>query len=174
MKKRNASYTQELKTFAVTLHFHSPAAYKYVRSSFLKCLPHETTLRRWMRNLNNEPGICEQAIQEVRNQIYQAKKINKELIFNLVFDEMSIRKKIEFVNGEAVGFVDLGNGVTSQTEASQALVFMIVNINGNFKIPIAYYLIASLMAQEKVTILSEILRYLHENEIDVRSVISFY
>lgn len=46
-----------------------------------------------MRNLNNEPDICEQAIQEVRNQIYQAKKINKELIFNLVFDEMSIRKK---------------------------------------------------------------------------------
>lgn len=74
------------------------------------------------------------------------------------------------MNGEAVGFVDLGNGVTSQTEASQALVFMLVNINGNFKIPIAYYLIASLMAQEKVTILSEILRYLHQNEIDVRSV----
>jgi len=62
------------------------------------------------------------------------------------------------VNGEAVGFVDLDNGVTSQTEASQALVFMLVNINGNFKIPIAYYLIAFLMAEEKVTILSEILR----------------
>lgn len=125
-----------------------------------------------MRNLNNEPGICEQAIQEIRKirQINQAKKRNKKLIFNLVFDEMSIRKKIEFVNGEVLGFVDLGNGITNQTGASQALVFMLVNINGNFKIPIAYYLIVSLMAEEKVTILSEILRYLHENEIDVRSV----
>lgn len=93
MKKRNVSYTQEIKTFAVTLYFHFPAAYKYVRSSFLKCLPHETSLRRWMRNFNNEPGICEQAIQEIRNQINQSKKRNKELIFILVFDKMSIRKK---------------------------------------------------------------------------------
>jgi len=43
--KKTVKFPHRLRSFACTLHFHSPAAYLYVRKMFLKCLPHPNTLR---------------------------------------------------------------------------------------------------------------------------------
>ena len=40
-----------------------------------------------------------------------------------------------------IGFVDLGSGMD---ETSEALVFMVVGLQGGWKMPIAFYFISSL------------------------------
>jgi len=87
-KKRNIKFPQSLRCFAASLHFRSSAAYSYVRQTFLKCLPHLTTLRRWMQNVHCNSGISDKAIQNVLDKIQIAQKNNKKLIFNLTLDEM--------------------------------------------------------------------------------------
>lgn len=43
-RKRLKSFSPSLRCFAGTLHFLSPKAYKYVRKTVIKCLPHPKTV----------------------------------------------------------------------------------------------------------------------------------
>jgi hypothetical protein len=43
----HAKYSPALRTFALTLSFISPSAYRYVRDTFSLALPHESVIRRW-------------------------------------------------------------------------------------------------------------------------------
>jgi hypothetical protein len=52
------------------------------------------------------------------------------------------------------GVVDLGTGVEpddSALPATEALVLVVVSINSSWKLPIAYFMIAHLSAEEKVS-----------------------
>lgn len=54
-----------------------------------------------------------------------------------MLDEMSIKKQIEWNGKENVGFVDLGTNEEDDSlpAATNALVFLLVLLNGNWKIP---------------------------------------
>lgn len=41
------TYDPAIRKFALTLHFYSPKAYRFIRNTFNKALPHEHTLYRW-------------------------------------------------------------------------------------------------------------------------------
>jgi len=74
------------------------------------------------------------------------------------------------------GLVDLGGQLEEAYKngnlkvASKALVFMLVNINGGFKTPVAYYLIISLNGMEKSILLKDLLIKLNEKSINVVSI----
>ena len=55
------SYSDIMKQFALTLHFHSPKAYKYVRTLFP--LPHPNRIRSWISSVNCEPGFVSEVFQ---------------------------------------------------------------------------------------------------------------
>lgn len=80
---------------------------------------------------------------------------------------MHIKKYIEFDGKTSYGFVDLGTGVSNDSdEATSALVYMLVALNGHFKTPVAYYLISGFAAEERANITRIILRTLHDFAID--------
>jgi len=58
----------------------------------------------------------------------------------------------------------------NDTEATNALAFMLVGINTFFKIVIAYYFITVLTGKEKSHILHDILHVTHENGISICNV----
>ena len=66
-----------------------------------------------------------------------------------MIDAMAIRKQIEYDahTGEFTGFVDLGNNVTHDDEAKEALVFMLVGMRSHWKAPVAYFLTNTLTAE---------------------------
>lgn len=142
--KRKHQFPPHLKSFACTLHFHSPAAYLYVRKMFSNSLPHPTTLRRWMRTIHSNSGISEQALKTVLEKVQNAREKGKNLLFNITFDEMHIKKKVDWDGKELHGFIDMGIKVDKEIDkdslplATQVLLFMLVCINDNFKIPIAF------------------------------------
>ncbi|GBN24837.1 hypothetical protein AVEN_265144-1 [Araneus ventricosus] len=84
-------------------------------------------------------------------------------------DEMSIRRQTELDNGKLCGYIDYGTDLESPELpiANNALTFMVNAVNGNWKIPIAYFLIDGLNAIKRTNLIKIALQYLHETEIKV-------
>lgn len=99
---KNRKYSEEIRAFALTLHFYSAHAYDYVRKKFNNLLPHPQTIRQWYKVVNGEPGFTREAFEAIKAKVDGAGPI----IINLVLDEMSIRQLVEYQNGKYYGFVD--------------------------------------------------------------------
>lgn len=61
--KLSKKYGEELKKFALTLHFFSPKAYEYVRKSFQNCLPHTKALAKWYSAIDAGRGFTTEVLQ---------------------------------------------------------------------------------------------------------------
>lgn len=162
-------YSEELKVFALTLHYYSPAAYKYVRRTFNTCLPHTRTISRWYQSINGLPGFTSEAFEALK---LKAGASENEIICALVMDEMAIRQHEEWVpsQGKSYGYVDMGTGSQENIIASNALVFLLNCINGNWKIPVGYFLIAGIKAESKKGLVIECLKKCFEAGIKVVSL----
>lgn len=60
------------------------------------------------------------------------------------------------------GFVDLGDGMNETDVATEALVFMIVGLQGHWKAPVAYDLTKCLSPRTQEVLLVHVLEELHE------------
>lgn len=99
------SYSEELRAFALTLHFYSPRAYEYVRQTFNLALPHQRTLCRWYRVINGDPGFTKESFKALEAKI---KSTAHQLLFSLVIDEMAIREQQEFDGNQFLGHITVG------------------------------------------------------------------
>lgn len=162
-------YSEELKVFALTLHYYSPAAYKYVRRTFNTCLPHTRTISRWYQTVNGLPGFTSEAFEALR--LKAAGSTNK-LICSLIMEEMAIRQHEEWVpsQGKSFGYVDMGTGSKETSIAKEALVLLLNCVNGNWKIPVGYFLIAGITAEQKKGLVLECLKKCYETGISVVSL----
>ena len=90
-----------------------------------------------------------------------------------MLDEMAIRKHMKDWDGEKFrGYVDIGTGVVddSLSEAKDALVFMVVCINGSWKVPYGYFLIDGLSSAEKANLITSCLEKLYDVGVKVASI----
>lgn len=136
-------YSEELKVFALTLHFYSPVAYNYVRKTFNVCLTHTRTLSRWYQSIDGEPGFTTESYKALQLKVSAEKNA---VICSLIIDEMSIRTHEEWDSqkDKCYGYVDMGTGSQETTLAKDALVFLLNCINGYWKIPVGFFLIAGI------------------------------
>lgn len=171
-KKSRKEFPSILRTFATTLQFYSSRAYNYVRKTFMKSLPHPETIRRWYQKCDGTPGITKESIDTLKLKIREAKSKGKNLYFNLVIDEMCIKRKLDWDGKKYIGFIDLGTNIDTDElpEAQYALVFLVTCINSHYKIPIAYYFIHALTGEERANLLKQCLLVLHEANIHITSV----
>jgi hypothetical protein len=88
-------------------------------------------------------------------------------------DEMAIKKHVQYAGGDYKGLVDLGDGDDeNENLAKDVFVIMAVDINGDWKLPLAYFLIDTLTAQVRANIILECLRRLNEVGVTVVSLTS--
>jgi len=139
----------------------------------MNLLPHPETIKKWYQNLNGHPGITKKAINILKVKNIKLTLRAKNLYFNLIIDEMSIKRQIEWDGKKYTGFVDLRMDIDSDKlpEAQYALVFLVTCINDHYKIPVAYYFIHSLTGAEKANLLKQCLIVLHEANVRIVSVI---
>lgn len=170
-RSKTKKIAPELRAFALTLHFYSAKAYDYVRKTFNNSLPHPRTLTRWYQTIDGAPGFTQEAFLALQHRAEEARKKGFTIICNLVMDEMAIRKNVEWTGKKFTGFVDFGGDIQgdNQEEAKEALVFLLVAINDFFKIPVAYFFISSLNAEEKANLVGKVLEHIHESGILVTS-----
>ena len=92
-----------------------------------------------------------------------------------MLDGMAIRKRLDWdpKRQEMVGFVDLGAGSLDGDpgEATEALVVMAVGLQGQWKVPVGYFLINSISADLQKELLISIMCALHEISIKVVALV---
>jgi len=165
--------TPELRSFALTLHFYSPAAYNYVRKTFKKCLPHPSTIRKWYSTIDGSPGITQESLNAIAIKVTEMKQKNLNLVCGLIMDEMSIREAVHFNGKHLQGYINYGHKVNdsdAMPKATEVLVFLIVALNSHWKIPVAYFLINGLTAEEKANLLETCLINIHETGAIVKTL----
>lgn len=152
--RKEKKYSTRIRTFALTLHFYSPRGYRYVRSVFQNNLPSISTIRKWYSTVNGKPGYSREAFTALRCKAIEANREGTEVLACLVFDEVAIRVQEEYdqKTDTKTGYVTYGTD-TGEKLAKEALVFMVTGVNEKFKIPIAYFLIAGLKANEKAALI---------------------
>lgn len=117
--------------------------------------------------MNAEPGF----LQEVLTALTQFPDCDRDA--NLVIDAMSIKKGKVYdrVSGKFVGLVDFGNeSMNTSVEATEALYFMLVCLNGKWKLPIAYFLINKITAKIQGELINAALELTHKKAVRVRSI----
>lgn len=169
-------YSEKVRAFALTLHFHSPRGYEFVRNQFKNHLPHESTIRKWyqMSSSNGEPGFCKSNMDSLRILAKEYIDKGRTLICALSFDEMSIRRQIQWSDARKkfIGRVDYGFNVKNDAlpVAKNAIVFMINGVSRSFNLPIAFFFIDTLNASERKHLLLEIITALTELNVRLISV----
>ncbi len=160
---KRSKVSEELRSFAMTLHFYSAKAYAYVRECFDLALPHPDTIRTWYSNISADPGFTKASFCAIQAHAQDRTKEGKETICALMMDEMAIRKHVELSAGKFHGYVDLGCGTVDDSlpPARDALVIMAVAVDQSWKIPVAYFFVDALTGEERANIISECLQRLH-------------
>ena len=158
-----------MRKFALTLHFYSPKSYDYVREEFDHLLPHPTTIRKWYQRIDGEPGFSREALNTLKAK---AAASPIRIICGFMMDEIDIRSEVTYRHGTYHGYEDLGFGYSDADSvplAQKAMVFMLVALNGHWKIPIAYFLVKSLLADELSKLVEMALILVDETDVVVRS-----
>lgn len=174
----NKKIPESVRQFCLSLHFHSPRGYEYVREVFSKHLPAISTIRKWYANsdAHSEPGLTTFSLDFLKKRAEYMKAIGKKLIVSLSFDEMCIRKNIQWFqpqanSGKFLGFTTYGSSNDDIVSvASKALVFMINGINCDIQLPVAYHFVASLKHQELGSLLTDIIKAISECDVKISNV----
>ena len=68
------AYSEDVKTFSLTLFSYSRKAYDYVRSKLENCLPSVSTIKKWLDKVDGSAGFSEQALQQLQLLVQEHKK----------------------------------------------------------------------------------------------------
>lgn len=162
----------EIRTFALTLNFYFPAAYNYVRSSFNNVLPHPSTIRKWYSSIDGSPGFTTEALNSIKIKCQEMSENGKLLICGLIMDEIYIKEGTYYNGSTLQGYINYGtneNEFDGLPKAKEALVFLLVSINSNWKVPIAYFLTRGLNTQEKANLVNTVLSFVHDTGICIKT-----
>lgn len=147
-------YRPAVRRFALVLSTKSKSAYTWLRNKFSKRLPALRTIRSWHKNssANISSGFSNQSISILTNLANEAKAEGKDLYVSMSFDEVSIRKHIQWVHDEKYfsGTVTYGKRDDDEIPvANNAIFFLITLIQTGKTMVLGYFLIKTLNTQEK-------------------------
>lgn len=128
-------YSQEIKQFALSIYYLSPAAFEHLRPILI--LPSYPVLMRYTQNWPSKPGLNLAYFKTLAMRLSQLPDIAKHC--TICIDEMSIKKCLRYdpYDGEIIGLED--NGSKKENKLAQyALVVMAHGISHNWKQPLGY------------------------------------
>ena len=165
-------YHAVLRSFALTLQFYSAKAYNYVRQTFNLALSHSSVIRGWHKSIDGAPGFTEEAFTALKSKVEEAKTQDQVVLCSLMIDEMAIKKHIEWDGKRFLGYVDIGANIDDDSTpvASEALVFMVVALNGSWKVPCAYFLLKGMSGVERANLIRQCLMKTHDVGVKVVSL----
>ena len=172
-KKKNCHshrYSDEIKQFALTLHYYSPKAYDFVHK--ILALPHPSSIRAWGASVDCSPGFLTNVINMLGSAVEENPWMSEVV---LVVDAMALHKSAIWdpVAQQYVGSVNYGTAIPEPPEdlATEALVFMVVGITGHFKHPIAYFLQNKCTAPVQGQLIKDGISLLHGAGLNVLAVV---
>ena len=142
-----------------------------MRKTFNLALPHPVQIRKWYAKVPADPGFTEPSFQALSQRV---KDDGEKLIGSLMIDEMAIKKHVSWDGQKFRGYVDLGNDVQDDDSApiaKDALVFMVVDVNKKWKVPVGYFFNDGLSGKERANFIKMCIKRLHDVGVDIISII---
>lgn len=169
-KPSRRQYEEDLRMFAVTMHYQSPKCYGYVRKTAKEELPHPKTIVRWYGNLECDPGFTQQAFDILKEKVEA--KGGSRIHVCLSFDEMAIKKQITWSGRDWAGFTDLGAEIQVENRplAKDALVFLVADLKEKWKVTVAYFLVAGMSGKDLARLVTIALEKLYDVGVVASSV----
>lgn len=140
-KKREQTNIQKILENSQFYCIFCRQKHNFVREKLNGSLPHPKTISKWYCNVDAAPGFSKETFEMIQTRVKYSK--NKKMLCSLVFDEMGIRKYVEWNGDHYYGLVDLDSGISYESMglASQVLAFMLVSVDESWKIPFGYFLL---------------------------------
>ncbi|KAL4136335.1 hypothetical protein QTP88_007883 [Uroleucon formosanum] len=119
--------------------------------------------------------MTKESFQAISLKVKEMKVNGKQLYGCLVMDEMSIKQHVHWTGTRHQGYIDFGlGGKTKEMDnlpyAKDAFVIMVVDINTSWRVPIAYYLINGISAEEKANIILNCLQELDTTGVIIKTL----
>lgn len=165
-------YPESVRQFCLSLHYHSPRGYEYVRRTFNYHLPSSKTIQRWYAasDIRGEPGIQQDTFSRLKIIADKYEEQNKSrIVCCLMLDEMSIRSQVFWSQQrlDYVGLAGTASDTTMRPIAKHAFVFMLNGRNVDFEFPVAYYLISSMDKSARGQLLSDVIKAVTESGVKI-------
>ncbi|GFO44835.1 THAP domain-containing protein 9 [Plakobranchus ocellatus] len=160
LDKYGRRYSEEMRSFAVILHFYSAQAYECLKIHLT--LPNVSTIRRWSSSIDCEPGFFTEALDDLQTRKYSQAQMRDVCI---MFDCMAIKKEFVFDSktGKYSACVDFGSTADSSDHLpTEELVVMAVGLRSHCKQPIAYFLVDKICANVQSQIVKDAITHLIE------------
>lgn len=122
--------------FSLTVrHYAGKSGYTYLREKFNKHLPALSTTKTWLANSdsNCKPGFMEQTLVSLETIVKSDRNQNKNTYVSVCFDEMAIRRKIQWVHDQKafVGFVTHGKRPNEASAVANNAIFFLITFIEN-------------------------------------------
>lgn len=147
-KRRTRPYSRSVMIFCLTLAGYSAKAYNFLRGAFNKCIPSPDTLRNYRMRVDGSPGYSRSALSMIKRKVSEMEKSSKRLFLSLSCDDISIMEHIWFTGRYFYGHEDLGDG-PGENAATHVMMIMATALNMDWKLPVAYFLIADSFSSDK-------------------------
>lgn len=153
-------YNASVRRFALVVSCKSKSAYRWIRQKFSRHLPAIRTLRSWHANSNCsfQFGFNEQSIITLTERVKEGTTEAKNVYVSMCFDEISIRRHIQWVHPlkRYSGLVTYGRRDNDEHPVANNAIFFLLNlIETGESIILGYFLIKSLCGHEKVQLITE-------------------
>ncbi|KAG8228808.1 hypothetical protein J437_LFUL008729 [Ladona fulva] len=131
-------------SFALTLSFYPPKAYKHFRNKFNATLPHPSTLRRRYSTFKVSAGFTYEILPTFQRIVREKDPVT--VLGALSVDEMALCRHVKWDGKAFSGYTDYGTRLNSDDLpfAKEALTFMLTAVNGHWKLPVSYFFIKGL------------------------------
>ena len=137
-KKHGRRYSSEMKSIAISLYHASGKAYRLLSKLFI--LPEKSSIHRYISKLPSSTGISQAALKIIEKRVKQMSRRDK--LCTLCMDEISLKTHLFYTikSDKIIGLEDFSLYRTNKV-ASSAVVLLLRSISGNWKQPVAYYLV---------------------------------
>jgi len=118
-------------------------------------------------------GITQKLLNAIVVKEIEMKQKKLNLVGGLIMDEILVREAVHFNGKHLQGCINYGhktNDSDAIPKAIEVLVFLIVALNSHWKIPVAYFLINVLTAEEKANLLETCLINVQETGAIVKTI----
>lgn len=123
--------------------------------------------QRWLISVDAKPGLNKMMLDVLGRKCQEDR--TKYGLVSLILDAMAIKKHVQYnpQTQTILGFVNMGDGCNETGVASEALVFMVVGLQGHWKAPVAYYLTSALSPDTLKVLVVHALMELHDRGLRV-------
>lgn len=156
-------YKTSIRSFSLVLSCLSKRAYKWIRKRFSNRLPTLRTLRSWYSksDIDSKPGFNKQTLITLKSLAEQEKAKGKIFNVSLCFDEMAMRRHIQWIHDTKIFSGMITHGKKDDDEkpvANCVLVFLITSLEFKCSFLLGYFLIKSLGKIDKASIIKDAIR----------------